>query len=185
MNRSIRYIALILAAIVCLFSCTACSSKKEDRLQMFSSGHSEEYMNAARKHFLNIGWSNSDYTDGALEYSHEYNGGAVNIKIGGIDDDTRYVVVISEDEGILTCEPIDGKGYSVFVYDNGSDDIKISIHYCVGTTENCVVKGNVVSGEFAYNNSLTIKASEVSDPEERAVFIFNALHEALVDIEGK
>lgn len=181
MNKTIRYIALILAAIVCLFSCTACSSKKGDGLQMFSSGHSEEYINAAKKHFSNVGWSNANYTDGALEYSH----GAVSAKIGGIDDDTRYLVVISEDEGILTSEPIDGKRYSVFVYDNGRDDIKISIHYCVGTTENCVVKGNVVSGEFAYNNSLNIKASEVSDPTERAVFIFNALHEALVDIEGK
>lgn len=188
MNRIKQYVVLILAFVICLLTLPACSAKKGDALQMFSAEYSEEYMTAAKKHFSHVGWSNtkySDYTDGALEYSHKYNGSIVTMKIGGVSDDTRYVVVISEDEKILNSEPLEGKRYSVFVYDNGSDDIRISMRYSVGTTENCVVKGNVTSGEFAYNNSLDIAASETSDASKRADLIFNALYEALVNIEGK
>lgn len=188
MNRNKRYVALTFAFVICLLTLTACSAKKRDALQIFSAGHNDEYLSAAKKDFSNVGWSNArylDYTDGALEYSHEYNGGIATVKIGGVGDGTRYVVVISEDEKILNSEPIEGKRYSVFVYDNGSDDIKISMRYNVGTTDNSVVKGNVTAGEFAYNNSLDIAASEISDPSERAGLIFNALYEALVDIEGK
>ncbi len=188
MNRLKQVAVLLPVFMVCLFTLTACSAKKSGKVQIFSGEHHEEYMNAAKEHFSKVGWSNADYmdyTDGPTEYSHEYNGGTATIRIGEIGDDTRYVVIISEEEEILNREPIEGKRYTCFVCDNGSDDIKISMRYNVGSTDNCVVKGKVTSGEFAYNNSLDIAASGISDASERAALIFNALYEQFVEIEGK
>lgn len=177
MNRSKRYAVLILAFVVCLLALTGCASKKAGLVMIYSAEHLEEYTDAATKHFSAIGWSKGNYANDNLSEPTQVG----NVRI----DPPRYAVVISEEEEILDSEPIEGKLYSIFVYDNGSDDIKITMCYSVGTTDNCVVQGNVTSGEFAYNNSLDIAASGNSDASKRASLIFNALYEALVDIEGK
>lgn len=173
---------LLLALLVTL---TGCSGKKKDALQIFSAENNDAYMEAAKNHFSSVGWSNADYTEEAHQISREYNGGTATMTFGGIRDDTRYVIVISEDEAILDSVPVEGKRFTAFVYDNGSDDIKITMCYCVGTTDNCVVKGNVTSGEFAYTNDISIAASEITDVSKRAGLLFDGLYKAFVDVEGK
>lgn len=177
MNRFKRYAVLILTFVVCLLALTGCASKMAGRVMIYSAEHLEEYADAAKKHFSGIGWTKGNYANDNLSEPTQVG----NVRI----DPPRYVVVISEEEEILDSEQIEGKLYSIFVYDNGSDDIKITMCYSVGTTDNCVVQGNVTSGEFAYNNTLDITASGISDASKRASLIFNALYKALVDIEGK
>ena len=142
MKRIKRYVAVILIVMFCAAALTACSAKKEGMLRIFSAEQSADvYMNAAKKHFSNYGWEN--FADDVHEISKKLNGETVvSGTSGGIrmSNDARYVVVVSEDEEILNSERIEGKRFSFFVYDNGNDDIRISMKYCVGTTDNCVVK---------------------------------------------
>ena len=170
-----RFIGIVLSLIICLITFTGCS-KKGDVLSIYSRDHSEEYREAAKKHFRTVGWSNGNYLDDDLDNPKQIG----NISI----EPPRYVVVISDDKAIINSEPIPGKRYSIFVYDNSRDDITISIIYKVGTTDDCVVKGNVTSGEFTYNDTLYIRSSGITDPVERAALIFDTLIEELIDIEG-
>lgn len=185
MNRLKRVAWLVLVCVFCACALAACSSKKDGGLTIFSDDNGDAYQTAALKHFSNVSWAKTEFMDAPLELVRENNGSVSTMRIGGISENTRYVVVISDAEEVLDRSPIEGKRYSVFVYDNGNDDIKVSLRYNVGTTENCVAKGNVVSGEFVIDQSLVIPASEVSDSSKRADVIFDTLYAKLVDIEGK
>lgn len=184
MSKKQRSITLVAICIISLFVLAACSSKKGDALQIFSDEYAEEYQSAAREHFSKVNWTRADYFGNPEEHNVSLENGTLSLEIGTISDDTRYVVVISGEEEILDRDPLEGKRYTVYVYDNGTDDIRISMRYSVGTTDNCVVKGNVVDGEVTVNRTIELSGSGTADTSDRAALIFNALYTALVDIEG-
>lgn len=172
--------------LVCLsLAMVGCSSRKAAPMKIFSDDKGDEYQTAALKHFSNVSWAKMDFMDAPLELIRENNGSVSTVKIGGIEEDTRYVVVITDDSAVLTRSPFEGKRYSVFVYDNGRGDIKISLHYHVGAPENSVLEDDVMSGDLQIEHGIVIPATEVSDPSKRAEVIFDTLYEKLVDIEGK
>lgn len=177
MNKLKRYIGLIGICMICLLVLTACSSKKSDFIKIYASENLDDYREAAKKRFSSVGTSNGNYKKDNLDEPMD---------VGGITfDPPRYVVVISDEREILDSKPINGKRYSIFVHDTGDENITISMHYLVGTTDNCVVKGNVTSGELSYNRTLYINAPANLTASERAEFIIDSIYDAIVDVEGK
>ena len=167
--KKVRRITALLLCIAVMFTLTACSSKKSAKLQIFSNLSKQEgYTNAAKKHFSNVSWTGSD-----------------SVSASDLSDDTRYVVLIQNGEDVLSIEPIEGKRFTVLVYDKEGENIRITMRYCVGTTDNCVVKGNVVDGEMSFNRDMTLAETASADASKRAETIFNVIYQTIVDVEGE
>ena len=169
--KAVRKTVALILCVCALLTLSACSAKKSAKLQICSAAQQEEYLKAAKKHFSNVGWTRADLPEDAP--------GAVS------GDDTRYAVIISENEDVLGLEAVEGKRYTILVCDKPGSDVRICMRYCVGTTDRCVVKGNVVEGEMSFNRDMTLSGTAASNASERAGLIFDIIYQTLVDIEGK
>ena len=173
MKNNKLWISLIIG-LLCIVVFSGCGNSKEsnngavgDQMMIYSSDHSEEYLTAANKYF-DADWKES--TD------------PVNESLEDIGNDVGYVAIISDNESVLNHAQIEGRRYTVNVFDNGSSNLKVSIRYSVGTTDNCVTKGNLESGETSLNNSFEIKADGITDYKQRADFIFKNVSEQIKKI---
>ena len=162
----------LIVSILCVTVLSGCGNSKGssnngvvgDKLIIYSSDHSEDYLSAAKKYFNADSKESSDPVNDSLE---------------GIGGDVGYVAIISDDESVLDHEQIEGRRYTVNVFDDGRSNLKVCIRYSVGTTDNCVTKGNLESGETSLNNSFEIKADGITDYKQRADFIFKNVSEQI------
>ncbi len=180
-----RFAALALAVLSFLVAFSACSSEQKGSVHIFSDNYAKEYQKAAGTYFSGAGWTKLSYFENPTVMTVPGENYVRTIELGTIGEGVRYVVVVSADEAILESDPAEGKRFTVFVYDNGNDDIKMVIRYNAGTTDNCVITGALTDGQVSCKQTLEVSASAVSDVSERADLIFVALYNKLVEIEGE
>lgn len=170
--------SVFLIGLFCMLIFAACSSKKAGEMQIYSAKRSEEYKNAAMKRFASV---SVDAEEGkALSEK-----GISTAGIENLAENTRYAVIISEDKAVLDREQLEGKRFTILVHDRGSDKMKLVVLYGVGTTDNCVIKGNVVKGEMQFRNVVDIETSDVSGESERAKLLFDMIYHQIVEVEGE
>ena len=162
--KTIRRILVLALCAALLLALSGCSSGRSGKMNLYADGNKEEILKAAKEKFSTVEWAESE---------------------GAVGEDDKYVVRIGSGSGTTEQEAKDGKRYSVYVKDDGSGDIIMAIRYRVGTTENCVFKGNVVDGEMDINRTVTITADGETDTAKRAGLIFSTLDAMMKEIEGK
>ncbi len=171
-----KKIMIVIEIIICIVIFTACSSKKTEPMKIYTDIHSDEYLKAAGNGFSKV----------SLESMKSLDRSATS--------DARYLVIISDDEEILKQPKIEGKNFTINVYDDGEDQLKVAFAYLAGTTDNCVVKGAIVSGEVSATRTVDITPTNRSDSanpiymtdiSKRAELLFHQIGSILESIEGK
>ena len=174
--KIIKKIMIVLCIIVCIVILTACSSKKTEPMKIYTDIHSDEYLKAAGNDFSKV----SSEPMASLDRS--------------ATSDARYIVVISDNEEILEQPKIEGKNFTINVFDDGEDQLKVAFTYLAGTTENSVVKGAIVSGEVSATRTVDITPTNRSDSanpvymtdiSKRAQLLFHQIGSILESIEEK
>ena len=167
--NSILSVILVVAMCLLFTACGSDSSESNKKAAVFfDSGDEalkEPYSTAAKGYY-------SDCTSGSVS------------ELGSGASDARYIYFVSSDKSVLDRDKVDGKNFTVLTYDDGKENLSVKILFLMGDGKDCIKKGNVVSGSVQASVTFDVNASTVTDPKERAGYLFKNAAKEIKDIEG-